>query len=146
VAYNQSFLGRGWSFPPEFVKPPEGLPYGAEVAMVEAQEDIDQSLGILLRTSLGERVLQPTYGCNMDDFLFTPMSATMLGFLRDLVFDAILYHEPRIKVERLDVTESDSLDAIEGRLIFEIDYTIRTTNSRFNFVFDYYKNEATRPL
>lgn len=114
--------------------------------MVEAREDIEQSLGILLRTSIGERVLQPTYGCNMTDFLFTPMSATMLGFLRDLVFNAILYHEPRIKVEKLEITESDSLDAIEGRLIFEIAYSIRGTNSRFNFVYDYYINEASRPL
>ncbi|MCB0575240.1 MAG: GPW/gp25 family protein [Saprospiraceae bacterium] len=138
---NQSFLGRGWAFPPELVKTSQ---YGGEVMMAESRADIEQSLGILLRTSVGERVLQPTYGCNMSDYLFSPMSATMLGFLRDMVFDAILYHEPRIKVEKLDVTESDSLDAIEGRLIFEIDYIIRGTNSRFNFVYDYYLTEATR--
>jgi hypothetical protein len=141
VADNQVFLGRGWSFPPEFTKSPQ---YGGTVEMVEARADIEQSIGILLRTSIGERVLQPSYGCNMTDFLFTPMSSTMLGFLRDLVFNAILYHEPRIQVERLDVTESDSMDAIEGRLIFEIDYSIRGTNSRFNFVYDYYLKEGTR--
>jgi uncharacterized protein len=134
------FLGRGWSFPPTFVK----SPFGGDVAMVEGREDIEQSIGILLRTSIGERVMQPTYGCNMEDYVFDPMSPTSLGLLRDLVSNALIYHEPRIRVERLDVSPADGLDAIEGRLIFEIDYAIRQTNSRFNFVFDYYLNETGR--
>jgi phage baseplate assembly protein W len=132
------FLGKGWAFPPEFVK----TKAGGEVEMAEGREDIDQSLAILLRTSLGERVMQPSYGCNLSDYQFDPMNSALLGFLKDLVFNAILYHEPRIKVERLDVNPNGALDAIEGFLRFEIEYTIRTTNSRFNFVYDFYLNEA----
>jgi uncharacterized protein len=134
-------LGRGWAFPPEFTKSPQ---YGGEVLMVEAQTDIEQSLGILLRTAIGERVMQPEYGCDMSDYIFAPMSSTNLGLMRDMVFNAILYHEPRIKIETLDVTASDSMDAIEGRFIFDITYTIRGTNSRFNFIYDYYLNEAVQ--
>lgn len=132
-------LGRGWSFPPEFIKSPQ---YGGDVAMAEAQQDIEQSIGILLRTALGERVLQPEFGCDMSDYIFDAMTATRLGLLRDMVFNAILYHEPRIKVENLDVTGSDSMDAIEGRFVFDITYTIKGTNSRFNFVYDYYLREG----
>lgn len=132
-------IGRGWAFPPEFVISPQ---YGGEVTMVEAQEDIEQSLGILLRTAIGERVMQPEYGCDMNDYIFESMSATALGLLRDMVFNAILYYEPRIKVENLEVTASDSMDAIEGRFIFDITYTVKGTNSRFNFVYNYYLTEA----
>ena len=135
---NSDFLGRGWSFPPEFVKSKKN---GGEVALVEGKQDIDQSLDILLRTSIGERVMQPEYGCNMNDFLFDPNNSTLIGFLKDMVYNAILYHEPRIRVERLDVV-ADGTDAIEGRLNISIDYTIRQTNSRYNFVWDFYKTEA----
>jgi uncharacterized protein len=135
----EKFLGRGWSFPPTFIKK-EGF---AELEMVEAKEDIEQSLDILLSTSLGERVMQPRYGCNLRDYQFEPMSASFIGRVRDLVSNAILYYEPRIEVLQLNVSNSGSQDAIEGRLIIELEYSIRTTNSRFNYVFNFYVKEAS---
>ncbi|MBL7803257.1 MAG: GPW/gp25 family protein [Saprospiraceae bacterium] len=136
---DQSFLGRGWSFPPEFD------PETAEARMVENVEDIRQSLDILLATSLGERVMQPLYGCNMADFQFEPVSNSLLGLLRSQIENAILYHEPRIIPERIAITPADSFDLIEGRLTIEIDYMVARTNSRFNYVYDYYLREANRP-
>lgn len=113
--------------------------------MVENVEDIRQSLDILLATSLGERVMQPLYGCNMADFQFEPVSNSLLGLLRSQIENAILYHEPRIIPERIAITPADSFDLIEGRLTIEIDYMVARTNSRFNYVYDYYLREANRP-
>jgi len=138
------FLGKGWSFPPEFVK---GKKYSnGEVVMVAGRDDIEQSLGILLRTSLGERVMLPEYGCNMSDYQFDPMNSAMLGFVKDMIYNAILYFEPRIKVEKLEVGSPDTMDALEGRLLIQLDYTIIGSNSRFNFVFDYYVNESATKI
>ena len=134
----RDFLGKGWSFPPEFAK---NKTYGGEVMLVEGTQDIEQSLAILLRTSIGERVMQPDYGCNLADFQFDPMNSTLLGFLKDMVYNAILYYEPRIKVEKLDVL-ADGPEVLEGFLRFIIDYSVRETNSRFNFVWDYYVKEG----
>ncbi len=134
----RDFLGKGWGFPPEFVK---NKAFGGEVVMAEGTDDIEQSLAILLRTSLGERVMQPDYGCNMNDFVFDPMNSTLLGFLKDMVYNAILYHEPRIKLEKLEVV-AESTDVVEGYLRFFIDYSVRETNSRYNFVWDYYIKEG----
>ena len=136
---NRPFLGRGWAFPPEFAK----FSNGGETLMVEQVEDIEQSLTILLNTTLGERVMQPTYGCNMADYVFESMNPTTLGFLQDLVFNAILYHEPRIRLENLEINPSNGPEMLEGKLVFNIEYTIRETNSRFNFVFDFYLKEGT---
>jgi len=133
---DNAFLGTGWAFPPEFDNTSGG------VQMVSAEKDINQSLEILLFTSLRERVMRPNYGCNLKDYLFEPINATLLTFVRDLVEDAILYFEPRIRAEKVEVSESDSLDAISGRLIISVDYVIKRTNSRFNFVFDFYANEG----
>lgn len=128
------FLGRGWAFPPSFKDE------GGYVEMVEAEADIDQSLHIILSTSFGERVLRPDFGCNLTDFLFEPMNSGFIGYMRDVVFNALLYHEPRIKVNRVEVFQDEQL---EGKLLISVDYTVRTTNSRFNFVYDFYVKGET---
>ena len=136
MAEKKDFLGRGWAFPPSFNR------RSGETAMVEARQDIDQSLEILLSTSLGERIMQAEYGCNLKDFQFEPVNASFVGLLKDMVSNAILYYEPRIKVETITVTSDTGQEAIEGKVLISVDYLIRATNSRFNFVYDFYTNEG----
>ena len=132
----KSFLGTGWSFPPEFDNTT------GSVLLVTNDADIHDSLNILLSTSLGERVMQPRYGCNLEDYLFEPLNSTTIGFLKNLVSNAILFYEPRISVEEIMVTGDESVDLFEGKFTITVTYTIPGTNSRFNYVYDYYKNES----
>jgi phage baseplate assembly protein W len=129
----KSFLGTGWGFPPTFDA-------ATGVGMISDEEDIRSSLEILLSTRPGERVMQPRYGCNLDELLFEPLTTTFKTYLKDLISTAILYFEPRIDVNKIDLDETDE---VEGKVIISIEYTIRATNSRFNFVFPYYKTEGT---
>lgn len=129
-----AFLGRGWGFPPTFDKASKS------VGMLEEEKDIESSLEILLSTRLGERIMQPNYGCNLDEMVFEAMNLTMLTYLKDLVENAILYYEPRIDLEGIEIDTSQEL---EGLLLIIIDFTVRTTNSRFNYVFPFYKNEGS---
>jgi phage baseplate assembly protein W len=131
---NDDFLGRGWSFPPSF-KP--DLP---GVLMTEKADDIEKSLQILLTTTIGERLMEPRYGCNMEEYVFESMTTTTKTLMKDMVQTAILYYEPRIDVTSIEVDDSSQL---EGIILIKVEYVIRTTNSRFNFVFPYYKNEGT---
>ena len=135
-----SFLGTGWAFPPAFERET------GTVELVSDYKDIDESLDILLSTSLGERVMQPRYGCELQDYLFEPLSSTVIGYIKDRVKTSILLFEPRIIAEKIDVTADDSFDLIEGRFTINVEYTIPGTNSRFNYVYDYYKNEALKPI
>ncbi len=128
-----SFLGSGWSFPPEFSKE------GRSVKMLEDEADIESSLGILLSTRLGERIMVPGYGCNLDELLFSPLNLTLKTYVIDLIKTAILYHEPRIDVKKIDI---DPTDELNGVLLINIDYIVRTTNSRKNMVFPFYKEEG----
>jgi uncharacterized protein len=137
---SNSFLGTGWAFPPSFSHE------SASVKMVSGEDDIKESLNILLSTSLGERVMQPKYGCDLTDYIFEGLNSSIIGYIKDRVKNAILYYEPRIIAEKITVTNDDSFDLIEGRFVISIDYTIPGTNSRFNYVYDYYKNEALKPV
>jgi len=129
----KSFLGTGWSFPPEFTKDP------CLVKMVSDEEDIDQSLKILLSTRHGERRMQPEYGCNLDILLFEPINTTLLTLVKDLIEKAILYHEPRVDLKKLEI-KTDRVT--EGLLMIEGEYVIRSTNSRYNLVYPYYLKES----
>jgi len=130
---SSGFLGRGWAFPPTF------LSSAGTVSMTEGEEDIEKSLEILVSTSLGERVMLPEYGCNLSDLLFEPIDTGMQTLLYDRVRTAILYYEPRIEVEDI-LLQSDRVT--EGLILIEVIYRVRATNSRYNFVYPFYKNEG----
>lgn len=134
---DKAFLGTGWGFPPTFDRG------SRNVRLVSGEEDICESLQILLSTSLGERVMQPTYGCNLQDFVFEPLSPTITSSIKEQLRTSILYHEPRILLNSLDLSLDEQL---EGRVKLTIDYTIINTNSRFNLVYPFYLEESTGSL
>ena len=128
-----SFLGRGWSFPPTFSKRTN------EVLMTSDEDDINKSLEVLLSTTIGERFLQPLYGCNLENYVFEAMSASTETQIKITVKNAILMFEPRIKL--LVVTLLDDF-ITEGRIDISVDYEVINTNTRFNLVYPFYLNEA----
>ena len=130
----KSFLGQGWAFPP-------GFSLGTKTSiLVREDEDIQQSLMILLSTRLGERIMQPQYGCNLHHVVFEKADKSTLTFLRDSIESAILYHEPRIKV--LEIRTSVNTGEPE-RILIDIVYLIRATNTRSNLVYPFSLTEAT---
>jgi hypothetical protein len=133
---DSSFLGTGWSFPPTFAS------NGADVETVSAAEDVRQSLEILLGTQPGERILLEQFGCDLHRFLFEEVDQGLVNSLTGLISDGILFYEPRITLNDLDISQSD---AEAGLLLISIDYTIRTTNSRYNMVYPFYLTEAIAP-
>lgn len=132
---NTSFLGTGWSFPPEFNK--KGI---GRVKMLSEDVDIKSSLEVLLSTRLGERIMAPRYGCNLEELLFKPLNLTLKTYIKELIKNAILYYEPRIDVEKIKMDQTNELD---GELLIVIYYRIRATNARNNWVFPFYKKEGT---
>lgn len=131
---DKSFLGSGWSFPPLFDN------VSGTVQLVSAEEDIAQSLQLLLSTRPGERVMQPSFGCNLDVMLFEPLTTTLIAYVKDLVETSILYFEPRIE---LDSVRINTVQAEEGLILIEVQYTVQATNSRYNLVYPYYLDEGT---
>jgi phage baseplate assembly protein W len=128
------FLGRGWSFPPEFDRSTPG------VQMLDQEADIASSLEVLLGTSQGERVMLPWYGCNLEELLFESLDTRIKTLMADKIESALLYFEPRIRVEKITIDGSMEL---EGVVLISIDYLVKTTNSRFNMVFPFYRLEGT---
>ena len=132
MALEDQFIGSGWSFPPSFDQQTAG------VVMSTGVRDIEQSLEIIFSTALGERLMNPLFGCALDSMVFEAMNTSHLSYLENMIRTAIIYHEARIDADRITVEP----DPIEARLMIAIGYRVRGSNSRFNFVYPFYLNRA----
>ncbi len=134
MGQDSSFLGRGWGFPPRF------NPRDRGVEMVAEEEDIRESLRILFSTAPGERVMHPSYGCGLKRMVFEQITETVQTEIKDLIERAILFFEPRITLERVEL---DATEIFDGKLLILLEYTIRTINVRSNMVYPFYFQEGT---
>lgn len=125
---DKSFLGRGWSFPPEFGK------RETPTNTVNEEIDIRQSLIILFSTRPGER-FNRNYGCGLDEFIYEPLNSTTLALIESRVKRAVELYEPRIELRQVQLDLSREVDGI---LMIELDYLIRKTNTIANLVYPFY--------
>ena len=102
----KNFLGGGWTFAPSFDSD------SGSVNMLEGEADICSSLEVLLGTTLGERVMLPGYGCNMEELLFENLNTTTKTIISDKIKTSILYHEPRIDAEEIKLNTLDELKGV----------------------------------
>jgi phage baseplate assembly protein W len=130
---NQTFLGTGWSFPPTFRRET------ATVDMLANEADVKSSIQIIISTINGERVMLPNFGCNLQAHVFDVMNTPTIAMIQKVVNDALVYNEPRIIVESVTAIP----DEVNGTLNIDVQYTIITTNTRYNYVYPFYINEAT---
>ncbi len=139
IADEEDFIGRGWSFPPAF-----NLNEGT-VEMVTQETDIKQSLYILMTTMPCERLMRPEYGCALQPYVFEDMDNNTAAYLKSMISDAILYGEPRIKVNQIQIDDSEAGDGVRRILI---EFTICQTNTRTNMVIPFCWQEGTniKPL
>lgn len=131
---DKSFLGTGWSFPPTFDSNSKTL------VTVSDEEDVRQSLQILMSTQLTERIMLPDFGCDLSAMLFENITTTLLTKIRGIIEHAILLYEPRIKLEEVNFERTD---ANEGIVFIEVIYRVRSINTRTNIVFPFYIKEGT---
>jgi uncharacterized protein len=144
---NKAYLGFGWSFPPRFSKTACQLELVSteqdtcgQLELVSAEQDICESLSLLLSTRIGERVMQPTYGCDLSDLMFEPLSPTVVSNIKELIRTAILYHEPRIQLDDILLQLDQQL---EGVINICLEFMVLSTNSRFSFVYPFYFQEGS---
>jgi hypothetical protein len=114
------FYGTGLSFPPRV---------GPDGSMVWSSGEINvrECICTILRTSPGERVEMPTFGCGLRRFLFEPNTVATLRLIQQEVIQSLAQWEPRIAIN--DVTAA--LDpANQNAVNITITYTLIATTSQ----------------
>jgi phage baseplate assembly protein W len=125
------FRGTGWAFP---VRVGAGA-----IDVVSGDDDVGQSIHLILATAKGERVMRPDFGCGIHDLVFAAVNTQLIARVRREVEDALRTYEARIEVLRVAVATGG---LAVGRLDVEIDYRVRTTNQTGNYVYPFYFREA----
>ena len=93
----KAFLGRGFAFPPR-IDPATG-----QFVMAENEEDIRQSIYIILMTRKKERAMLPDFGCAVHEYLFDVPDSAFAVRISHEVEDALTKYEPRIRNVKVDV-------------------------------------------
>ena len=123
-----AFLGTGWRFP---ILPDPG----GSLGYVSGDDNVEQSLHILLMTQLGERVMRSDFGTGLPRLVFSPGSTQYLRLLERAVQDAVTNWEPRVDINQV-AAEADPVEPF--KVVVSITYTVRQTNTTNNLVFPYY--------
>ena len=130
---SKDFLGSGLKFPLQ-IDPRTG-----KLAMSQHEEDISEAIGLIIHTSLGERVMRPEFGSNVAEYAFSPMAHSAKASIAYEIREQLLLQEPRI----VDVQATCQEDTSGGNsLIIEVSYTVRSTNNRYNRVYPFYLTEG----
>lgn len=122
-------MGAGWAFFPMRTD------VTGRVVLVTHEQEIEESIRLILSTAPGERPMRPDFGCAIHDFVFAPADAATAGQIAFEVRAALDRWEPRVDVLEVRV-ELDDTD--EGTLRIQIGYRIRGTNDPRNLVFPFY--------
>ena len=129
----REFLGVGWKFPVE-VDPVTG-----RVRTASSEENIQESVRLILLTGKGERMMHPEFGCDLRRYLFGVVTYTACTQMAQEVRQALIRWEPRIR----DIETYVELDpADSARVLVHISYVVRATNNPYNLVYPYYINEG----
>ena len=127
---SESFLGSGWSFP---------LKVNARggIARSKDEQKIEESIMLILGTAPGERIMRPDFGADLHRLVFEPNNSVTANLAAHYVEKALTMWEPRIEVSDVNVRN----DSENGRLLIEVNYYIRATNSPQNLVYPFYLHE-----
>lgn len=112
------------------------------LSLVQAGDDIEEAITIILGTAPGERPMRPEFGCGIHNYIFETVDSYTMARLEQEIRIALDRWEPRIDVIDVDF----ALDGVDhGEVVIEIGYVIRTTNDIRNLVYPFYIIPAEEP-
>ena len=129
---SRDFLGTGWSYPVR-------TDHQGNIKMEDGIDNVERSVRIILGTAKGERVMRPEFGCEIHDQVFSSLSPATLNRIEESVRSALVRWEPRIDIESV---EAQTDDEEPNKVLIEIAYHVRTTNSLSNMVYPFYLTEG----
>lgn len=108
-------FGVGWAFPPSFDY------HSGSVELASGNQDIRESLMILMRTRVGERIEEREYGCDLMPLAFQQLDLNLKTFMVNNIKQSIATYEPRVDVVKVELTEAnDGQGSIDIRVLYKV--------------------------
>lgn len=100
--------------------PLERGPTGYFSSTTDITAQLRSNLTNLLLTKKGERMLQPTFGCNIHSIIFEAQTDDGLANVRASIQEAIARWMPFISLDDLEVTRKEDLNQVFVRMSFSL--------------------------
>ncbi|WP_138503718.1 GPW/gp25 family protein [Nostoc sp. PA-18-2419] len=123
----RAYLGTGWAYPLR-------LSVQGGIQLSREEQKVKESIWIILRTGVGERVYRPTFGSRLSELAFAPLNTDTLLRIRIYVLEALEVWEPRIFVDEV-LTDTDP---VRGRIDITINYRLKEGPDIYSFVYPFY--------
>lgn len=123
----ESYIGQGIAFPSR-------LSVQGGFQLSGSHTSVEESIYLILRTNIGERVYRPDFGSRLSELVFAPLNTQTLLLIRLYVEEALKLWEPRITLD--DVRTEP--DPIQGRVDIIISYFPKNTPDRRSLVYPFY--------
>lgn len=147
---NTQLIGRGWSLPTKSrLLQPDAQ--GKLITLTNYDNEIEQAIGIILMTAPGERVMRPTFGCQIHELVFAPNNRETAVHAERYVKEALGMWEPRIEITSVRAYAANSNHAQdwlggqrknilnrEATLMIAITYEIKSTKDSRSLVYPFY--------
>ena len=124
---SSEYIGSGLAFPMR-------TDATGSLALVSGNDEIEESMRLILGTAFGERPMRPEYGCGIHDLLFAPADSSLAGLMAYEVRASLRRWEPRIDVDDVEVT----FDQDRATAYIQIAFNISDKNDPRNLVFPFY--------
>ena len=130
---NNSYLGTGMKFPPQVNKATGRFVTSSE------EENIKESIYLILMTQKTERFVRPDFGSDLISYTFMDVNITNINMMIRALTEQIMSQEPRVD----DIQITTDTQVREGCLMVDIHYRIISNNVRDNLVFPFYLSAIT---
>jgi phage baseplate assembly protein W len=136
VGADREFLGKGWRFP-------VGINLTGGISGSTYEDNVRESIFVILGTAPGERVMRPDFGCRIHDLMFAPNNAITAARAEFYVEEALYKYEPRLQ----DVTVKAQPNPDEpNRLDIRVEYVIAGKQHPKNLVFPFYLRQPDEEI
>jgi len=95
-------------------------------------DSIKEDLILLLNTNRGERLMQPTMGLNLREFLFENMTEDSIGIVQSELVDMLKTWMPFVKIHKLEILTDDGID--NNKLLLNLEFVIETNPGKLESV------------
>lgn len=103
-----NLFGQGLGFPPRVAA-------DGRLAWSRGEDDVRQSMRLILLTEPGERLMREDFGCGLERFLFEPNIPATHQRIRDAIQRNLTRWEPRIGIDEVRI-EADPEDPRSARI------------------------------
>lgn len=115
-------------------------PSTGKTGLVSGVDNIEQSIRSILSTKPGERLYHKDFGIDLSELVFEASDSATLKALEEKITEGLTQFQSMITVDDVQF----ELNAPEGLILIHVEFTIKATNSRGNYVYPYYIKEANQ--